>query len=269
MFDLTTPGVDEFWVFLQVLARFSSLVAIAPVFGARQIPPQVKVGLTLVLSVALTPLVASSFPHAGIPGNMYDMISTLVLQAAVGLIMGFVASLVLSAFQIGGSLLDLQVGFTMAQTFNPNENETAAPLNQFQYYYALLLFLLANGHHLVITALARSFAMLPASALDLTTGHHLQMISDITFGALVNGAKIAVPTCAVLFILDVAFALMSRAMPQLNIFFVGMPAKVIVGLLVIGVLLPATAIFAGELMSGQPQILSDLLHSMHRAASST
>jgi len=267
MIDLSSVAVSQFWVFLQVLIRFSSIVAIAPVFGARQVPTQVKVGLTLVLSIALTPLVRSSFPSADLspPHDLGGFATVIVLQSMVGMLMGFVVSLVLSAFQIAGSLLDLQVGFSMAQTFDPELNSEATPLSQFQYYYALLLFLLANGHHIVLEALDRSFALLPASKITLASGSHLSLMTDVTFGALVNGVKIAAPTCAVLFIVDVSFALMSRAMPQLNIFFVGMPAKVIVGLLLIAVLLPATAVFAGQLISGEPSILSALIHTMRSA----
>jgi flagellar biosynthesis protein FliR len=176
--------------------------------------------------------------------------------------MGFVVSLVLSAFQIAGSLLDLQIGFSMAQTFDPDMSGEATPLSQFQYYYALLLFLLANGHHIVLSALARSFALLPVDRLDLASGNHLNLMANVTFGALVNGVVIAAPTCAVLFIVDASFALMSRVMPQLNIFFVGMPAKVIVGLLLVGILLPAMAMFAGQMVSGQPMILTDVLRTM-------
>jgi flagellar biosynthetic protein FliR len=267
MIDLTSAAISNFWVFLQVLVRFSAIVAIAPVFGSRQVPSPVKVGLTLVLSVALTPLVRSSFPSADltVPHDLYGMASVIVLQSMVGLVMGFVVSLMLSAFQIAGSLLDLQVGFSMAATFNPDMNVESTPLNQFQYYYALLLFLLANGHHIVLTALARSFALLPVSQLDMSTGNHLNLITDVTFGALVNGVKIAAPTCAVLFIVDVSFALMSRALPQLNIFFVGMPVKVIAGLFVIGILLPAAAIFAGQIVAGQPLMLTELFRTMRHA----
>jgi flagellar biosynthesis protein FliR len=153
----------------------------------------------------------------------------------------------------------------MAATFNPDLNLEATPLSQFQYYYAMLLFLLANGHHIVLTALDHSFALLPASRLDMTSGNHLSLVTSITFGALLNGVEIAAPTCAVLFMVDVSFALMSRAMPQLNIFFVGMPMKVIAGLLLIGVLLPAAAMFAGQIVAGQPLMLTELFRSMRHA----
>ena len=266
MIDLKALSTVQFWVFLQVLVRVSSLVAVAPVFAARQMPGQVKIAISLVLALTLTPIVRPSFPPAGVPTQLYELVAAVCAQAFIGLLMGFVVALILEAFQIAGALLDLQTGFTMAQTFNPNLGELAAPLTQFQNFYALLLFLLANGHHVLILALARSFAMLPASALDFTGGEPLKLISDLTFGALVNGLKIATPVAAVLLVIDISFALLNRAMPQLNIFYVGMPVKVIAGLIVLGVILPATAVFTGQLVVGEPRMLADLLHAAaHRS----
>ncbi len=257
--DLSAVTIPLFWVFLQVLVRFSALIAIAPVFGATQVPAQVKVWLCLILSAVVTPIVAPAFPTHEVPSNLYDLASTIVLQAMVGLLMGFVVSMLLQAFQLAGTLLDLQVGFTQAQTFNPEIGELAAPLSQFQYMYALLLFLLANGHHILLIALTKSFTMLPISALDFGSAVQLKMIADVTFGALVNGLKIAAPAAAVLLVCDVSFAFLSRAMPQLNIFYVGMPVKVIAGLAIVVIVLPATAIFAGQMVAGSPDMLGGLI----------
>ncbi len=271
MTSLAHLPVSLLWCFLQVLARCASLIAVAPALGSKQVPTQIKVYIALIISAALTPIAARSLaPHgdtgaAAMPSSMYGLASALLAQTFIGLVMGFAASLVLTAFQAAGALMDLQIGFTMAQTFNPMLGDLAAPITQFQYFYALLLFLLANGHHLLLQALAKSFALLPASALHLGSAAQFAGFSDLLFGSLVTALKIAAPTGAVMLAIDISFALLNRAMPQMNIYYVGMPVKVLAGLTVLIFLLPASAYFAGQLFSGQPQALSDLLHSMRHA----
>ena len=263
--------ISLLWCFLQVLARCSSLIAVAPALGSKQVPSQIKIYIALIISAALTPIAERSLiPHgstsnAALPSSLYGIASALLTQTMIGLIMGFAASLVLTAFQTAGALMDLQIGFTMAQTFNPMLGDLAAPITQFQYFYALLLFLLANGHHLLLLALAKSFELLPASALHLGSAAQFSAFSDLFLGSLVTAIKIAAPTGAVMLAIDISFALLNRAMPQMNIYYVGMPVKVLAGLAVLIVLLPASAYFAGQLFSGQPQALSGLFHSMRHA----
>ena len=272
MTSLTHLPVSAFWCFLQVLARCASLIAVAPALGSKQVPSQIKVYVALIVSAALTPVAERSLAPAGspasgqVPASLYGIAAALVAQTMIGLIMGFGASLVLTAFQTAGALMDLQVGFTMAQTFNPMLGDLAAPITQFQYFYALLLFLMANGHHLLLIALAKSFAILPAGALHLAGAAQFSAVSNLLFGALVTALKIAAPTGAVMLAIDLSFALLNKAMPQMNIYYVGMPVKILAGLFVLIVLLPASAYFAGQLFSGQPQMFSDLMHALRHSA---
>src|SRR5579862_6183299 len=117
--DLSAFTAQEFWAFLQVLARISAMVAVAPVFGAREIPAQIKVGLSLLISLTLLPVAAPSLASSGVPQTFYALIAPIAGQAAIGLLLGFVVSLLLLAVQMAGALLDLQIGFSLAQTLNP------------------------------------------------------------------------------------------------------------------------------------------------------
>ena len=257
-------GMLDIWAFLQVLARVSSLVAVAPIFSATQMPSEVKVGLSVVLSIVITPIAMPALRAAGLPLTLYAMVAPLAAQAVIGLIMGFVASLVLQAVEMGGALLDTQVGFTMAQTLNPEIGGLAAPLTQLQSMYAMLLFLLAHGHYVVIAALANSFITLPANSVDFASGSYMNAISDVTYGVLVNGLKIAAPAGGILLVIDFSFALLARAVPQMNVFYVGMPLKAIAGLLLMIAILPLFAIFVGHMVGDLPadivRVTSGLRH---------
>ena len=256
--DSLLPGMTtaNFWIFFQVLARVSAVIAIAPVFGAREVPAQVKTGMALIAAPALT-----RYP---LPTTLYGFTATIAGDAVVGLLIGFVMSLVLSAVQMAASVLDIQVGFSMAQTLNPEIGELSAPLTQLQSMYALLLFLLARGHYLTIEGLAHSFTALPAQAVAIGTGGALRSFTDVTYGMLVDALEIAAPAGAVLLAVDLSFAFVSRAMPQMNVFVVGMPVKSLVGLTTLVVVLPLFAVFVGNLVAHAGGGLVAVLGGFHR-----
>jgi flagellar biosynthetic protein FliR len=191
------------------------------------------------------------------------MIGVLLGEVVIGVLLGMVVSLLFYAVRVGGSLLDYQMGFTQAATFNPQFNESITPIADFQYHYSLVLYLLLNGHWLLLAALERSFRLLPAGQLALG-GHALGVFTDLTGGMLVNGIEIAAPGAAVLLITDVAFAFLSRAMPQMQVFYVGMPVKIIVGLGVVLVALPLLTTVVGGEIAAAPDGLAALLRGMHR-----
>ncbi len=255
-------GTLDIWVFLQVLTRISTVIAIAPVFGAKQVPSQVKVGLAVVLAIVVTPIAIPALKSQGVPSTLLGFVAPLVSHVVIGLMMGFVVSLIITAVEMGGALLDTQVGFTMAQTFNPAVGEMSAPLTQFQSMYAVLLFLLAHGHYILIAALANSFATVPAVTVNLGSGAYMNFVTDVTFSVLTNGLKIAAPAGAILMVIDFSFALLARAVPQMNVFYVGMPIKAIAGLLLVAAVLPLFAVFVGHMVADLPATLYQSMDGM-------
>lgn len=261
MYDLAAFSAESFWAFLQVFVRVSSLFVTAPVFGSTEIPPQVKIGLSGILSLVLLPLVKSTLGTTP-PTTLYGMAAILLGQALIGLMIGIVVSLIFVAVRVGGDLIDYQMGFTQAATFNPQFNETVSPIASFQYRYALVLYLIANGHWLLLAALERSFGALPVEQLSITklTGS----FTDISFTMLVAGLQIAAPAAAVLLVTDIAFAFLNRAMPSMQVFYVGMPVKILVGFVVVIAALPLLTYSVTNLVSGSPNEVALLLRGIHR-----
>ncbi len=261
MFDLAAFSADSFWAFLQVFARVSALFVSAPVFGAQEIPAQVKIGLSAILSLTLLPLVKASVT-ASVPGTVFGLAGVILGQALIGLLIGFVVSLLFVAVRMAGSLIDYGMGFTQAATFNPQFNESVAPISSFQYRYAMVLYLIANGHWLLLASLERSFVKLPVSQISVTglTGS----FTDITFQMLLAGLQIAAPAVVVLMVTDVAFAFLNRAMPSMQVFYVGMPLKVIVGFVVVIAALPLLTAVVTQMTALSPDGVAVLLHGMHR-----
>ncbi len=260
MLDLAAFSADAFWAFLQVFARVASLFVSAPVFGSREIPAPAKIGLAGVLSLALLPLVKPTLA-ATVPSTVYGMAACLLGQALIGLLMGLAASLLFAAVRVGGDIIDYQMGFTQASTFNPQFNETISPIANFQYRYALLLYLIGNGHWLLLASLERSFVKLPVGHLVLGGGA-VGAYTDLTFQMLIAGVQIAAPGAAVLLVTDIAFAFLNKAVPQMQVFYVGMPVKVMVGLVIVAATLPVLTEVTGHLVMSMPDDLYTLLRGL-------
>lgn len=264
MFDLAAFSAASFWTFLQIFARVSSLFVSAPVFGMKEIPAQIKVGLAAILSLVLFPLVKPALDST-VPTTLYATIANLVGQVVIGLLIGFVVTLVFTAVRVGGSLLDYQMAFTQAATFNPQFNETVSPIADFQYRYALVLYLILNGQWLLIAALERSFEKLPVAQLSLGAGA-VSAYTDLSFQMLGYGLQIAMPAAAVLLITDIAFAFLNRALPRMQVFYLGMPVKIVVGLFAVVAVLPVLShVVQAVMLPNIPGDLSTMFNSMHQS----
>jgi len=262
--NFPTIGAVEMWAFLQALARVSTLIAVAPVFGSRQIPAQVKAALSVIIALTVTPYELPIARAEGAPSTLYGFAAGLIGNAVIGIILGYVASLIITSVELAGAFLDVEGGFTMAQSFNPAIGEMSAPLTQFHSMYAMLLFILAHGHYVLITTLAHSFSALPVSSVHYGAVSFFNMITDMTFQVLVSGLKIAAPAAAILFVVDISFALIARAAPQMNVFFVGMPIKAIAAFIMVILILPFVASLTGQLVMELPVGMQHAMEAIRR-----
>jgi flagellar biosynthetic protein FliR len=261
MFDLASFSAGAFWTFLQVFARVTALFVSAPVFGDQAIPAQVKVGLSTILSLALLPLVKPTL-ETTVPESLSRVIGVLLGQVLIGLLIGLVVSLLFAAVRVGSGLIDYQMGFTQASTFNPQFNESVSPITDFQSRYAMVLYLLVNGHWLLLAALVQSFVKLPVSHLSLGSGA-IDAFVMLTSQMMASGLQIAAPAAAVLLITDIAFAFLNRALPQMQVFYLGMPVKIIAGLVMVLAILPIlTSVITNSVTHEMPDQLFTLLRGM-------
>ena len=229
---LTMLTVNEAWGFFQVFLRVAALFSVAPVFGSREVPAPVRVLLALGLSLVVYPQVAGALAPA--PGTLLEMIAPVVRETLIGLALGMLVSLLFTAATVAGDLLDLQMGFNMAAVFNPALGAQVAMMSQFLYRYTLVVFLLLNGHHALLAGVTSSFTALPAARFSLATDAAvLRLAGDLVTTIMGAGLRIAAPALATLLLVDIALALVSRAAPQVNVFQLGMPIKVVVGLVMV------------------------------------
>lgn len=232
---------------LFLFARLSALLSVAPLIGARSVPVPVRVGLAAVLALVLVPVV----PHGAVAG-LGAFVVGLVKEVVVGLMLGWVASLVFAAVQMAGEWLDLHGGFQVAQVFDPTFDTQNGLLGQFQYLLAALVFLGSGGYGLVIRAAVESTAWSPPGVLQLHVETEAEWVAMVT-RAVWLAVQIAAPVAAALFLAEVAVALLGRAMPQMNLLILALPVK---GWLAIAALALALPIVAQVLASSFRQMFA-------------
>jgi flagellar biosynthetic protein FliR len=254
--DYTAVGIHDFYVFLLIFARVGGLVVTAPLLSTPTIPSTLKAGLTLIFSLALVPLTA---PLTGsVPEHLFLLAADVIKNVVFGLALGYLASLFFAAVEMAGYFVDTQMGFGLINLLNPFSERQDSVLSMFQYQLATTLYLLANGHLILLGTLAESFRLLPPSAVTLHAEFGTAILPFIQT-MFVLAFRLALPAAGVLLILDIAYGLVARMVPQVNVFIVGIPGKIILGLATVILVLPIMAIIIGEINTGTLQGLRALV----------
>lgn len=220
-------SIAQFQLFFLVFTRVIAILVQIPIFGASAVPNQVKIGLAFVLSMMVLPWQPLPVGAEAMPWILFAV--GIGRELLIGILAGFAANLVFSAFQIAGTLMDLSTGFSAGQMFNPALGETGSAMSQFFTIFAVLYFLVINGHHSFLLGLQMTFTTLPVNqALPELTYERLLMMTN---GMIISGIQIAMPVLGALLLADLTLGLLSRVAPQVQVFFLGMPVKIWVGLI--------------------------------------
>ncbi|WP_035268358.1 flagellar biosynthetic protein FliR [Desulfitibacter alkalitolerans] len=240
---------------LLIFARASSFVAVAPFFSMQGVPALVKIGFSFILSVVLLPLVPfSPLEDISLPAWWF----LVTKEVVVGLTLAFLANMVFAAIRMAGEIIDIQMGFAMASVLDPQTQTRTTLMGQFKYMLAILIFLAVDGHHVLISALAHSYTLVPVANVVIDPVISLYILKTFV-GMFALAFKIAAPIIAVLIIADIALGLVARTVPQLNVFILGFPLKTGLGMFAVALVLPLLATIVGYLLS---QLERDLITVM-------
>jgi flagellar biosynthetic protein FliR len=235
MITLTSAEMNT-WIaaLLWPLTRILGLIAAAPLFGNTAVPVSVKVGLGVMLASIMAPAIPA-LPAAD-PMSMAGLL-ILLQEMLIGLGMGFAMRVVFAAIEMAGEVSSLTMGLGFATFFDPMSSGRSSAVSQFLALVATMAFLAVNAHLVLLQALAESFITMPVSATPISSGAPLELAR---YGARIfsAGLQLSLPIVAALLITNVALGILTRAAPQLNIFGVGFPITLGVGLLVISLALP-------------------------------
>ncbi len=221
---ISLPQIE---IFLLILARVAGLFIDAPVFSAKSIPMMVKTCLAIWLSAIMWFVV----PVRMLPDSLVTFVLALFVEVLIGYIIGFVASIVLQAAQAAGDILDMQMGLSVANVLSPTSGAASSITGTFMYMIALVVFLIVNGHHLVLSAIYQSFVAIPIiSFIDLTKPDLLFQILSLLTWFWITTIQLCAPMLLLIFLSDFSFGIVSRVAPQVNVFMLGFQVKPSLGL---------------------------------------
>lgn len=223
---------NQYETFLLVFIRISGIFLISPFFSSQNIPNTIKVGFSFVLSI----LISLSFDLNYISEEL-SFIATIPKELIVGLIIGFISYMFFTIFYIMGQLIDMKIGFGMVNVMDPQHRVQVPLMGNFYYILAFLILFSINGHHIIINAIVDSYEYIPIGKFTFNESIAFSLI-NILSKTFVTGFKLAMPIIAIVFLIDLLLGILARTIPQMNVFVVGMPLKILVGLLIISITMP-------------------------------
>ncbi|WP_059104598.1 flagellar biosynthetic protein FliR [Shouchella shacheensis] len=218
--------------FLLVLVRISAFFIVLPMYSHRSVPAPLKLGFAAFISY--TVVFTVEIPELTVNATYLLLI---LKELFVGLSVGLVAMMLLYAIQVAGGLMDFHMGFMIANVVDPQTGAQSPLLGGYLYTFALLYLLLIDGHHLLLDGVVYSYMFVPMDQLALPFGTEpvIELVANTMGVMFALAVAMAFPVVGSLFLVDVALGIVSRTVPQMNVFVVGMPIKTIVGLLILTV----------------------------------
>jgi len=245
--------------FLLVLIRITSLIMLMPALGYSQIPARVKITLGLVVTLLVIPVIPAS--TAATNRSLWEYAGLVFEQMAVGVVFGFAANFLFMAVQLSGQVMGMQMGFGIVSVLDPESQVQVSLIGQLENLFFLVVFLALNGHHLLLQVMQESFLRIPPGALVFHRelfGQLLKLSGEVFSWAIRLGA----PVIAALFLTEAAMGIVARTVPQMNIFIVGFPLKILVGFLLLIAATPIMVVLFQSLLeqvSGQLSLLMQLM----------
>ncbi|MBK7493048.1 MAG: flagellar biosynthetic protein FliR [Nitrosomonas sp.] len=258
MISITTAELNTLLAaFLWPLSRILALVATAPLLGNPSVPVRIKLGLAVMITVLVMPLVEKSLPQIDPASGVGFAI--LLQQILIGIAMGLVMRVVFVAVEMAGELIGLQMGLGFAIFFDPHNSGQIDIVGRFLGVIASLAFLAIDGHLIMIALISQSFSTLPIG---------LEGMTNATFTTLANwgseifksGLQLSLPVLTALLITNLALGVLTRVAPQLNIFAVGFPLTLSIGLLVMALSMPFYAPILEHLVQDGLNLMMGILN---------
>lgn len=219
-----------------MLVRITSFFLVAPLFSMRGVPTQFKAGLAFFItllafsdSVTEEPIVMDGF-----------YLFLIIKELFIGVALGFTAAIVLYTVQVAGAFIDFQMGFALANVMDPQTGSQVPIIGHFKYMLALLFLLIVDGHHLMLDGVMKSFQLVPVELVSFSIENEdiAQYMTTLFLHMFMSAMEMALPVVGALFLVDVALGILAKTVPQLNIFAVGFPLKILAGFIMLILVMP-------------------------------
>jgi flagellar biosynthesis protein FliR len=241
-----------------IFVRIGSMTTAAPFFSHKSIPMMLRILIAIMLSWIVVGYVTP--PPGNLIARPLGLVVAVGVEALTGIAIGFAAEFVFQGVKYAADILGFQMGLAMAQVFDPATGQSTNPIGQMMLMVFMLVFILMDGPHILIKTLVISFAAIPLAAADLqATGPQVLRWAG---GLFVSGLRIASPFMITFFLVESAMGIFARVVPQADLFSLGLPIKLLIGLslgiLFVQNLVPLTPSLLGEMNTS----LLDLIDAM-------
>ncbi len=252
-------GIIDFILVFLIFIRVSTALISSPVFGSKTIPTLPKVFLSLIIAYIVYLTIDRNVLTNVPTGWMLVILS--IKEAITGLIMGFMMQFVFWGVSYAGTLVGFDMGLTMAEVFNPSSEESGNVIGEFLYYGALMVFFLINGHHYIISSVKYSFSVIPIGKFTITKPVY-DLIIVYSASVFIIAVKIASPIMVSFFLVHIGEGIISRIIPQMQVFFVTQPLKIGIGIILLGSITPLYIYVIKNLMQDYENKLYNLIAAM-------
>jgi flagellar biosynthetic protein FliR len=260
---LLSLSVPRLVVFVLALARVGGLFIMGPIFSSKATPMRVRAAFVFFLAVAMLPVVPADAASAiASDAGPIRLFAALVLEIGIGFTIGLVAQFVFGGVQMAGQLSGIQMGIGISNLIDPQTQEHVTSMAEWQNLLALLVFLAIDGHHLLIRAVAESFTLVPiGGGFPATDG--LGRVLALAGGIFVIALKVAAPVFVLLLLVNGAMGVLAKLIPQLNVFVVGFPLNVAVGLFMLTASQPYTIRLLEASFAEVTTALAGIMRALH------
>lgn len=223
---------DQIDMFLLVFTRMIALLVVVPVFSDKSVPEIAKAGLACLVAIII--MVASPPMSVDYDASIIGYGFLVIKEIIVGLAIGFTIYIIFQIFFFVGQLISMSSGLSMSNMFDPTLGRQVPVLGSLYNYTASTIFLVTNGHHIIFKAIVHSYLIIPIGKSQISASIIDQFITLLTNYFIIS-FKIAAPIMVTMFILDFALGILARTAPQMNMFVIGFPVKIMISLIMISI----------------------------------
>jgi flagellar biosynthetic protein FliR len=230
---------EQALLFTFLFLRIGTIFIMIPAIGERTVPLRVKGGVAILISLLLLPIVDVKLPdlHSESEAEIFLLVIAMCSEVMIGIVIGFATKIIFTGIRFAGEMIGIQIGFSIVNVIDPISSTQVSVISEFLYLIALLVYLAVDAHHTFILAIADSYRFVSPFAYHFS-GSLMQYILLFSKELFVTAIKISAPVMAVLFFTNVALGIVARTVPQINIFIVGFPLQIAVGLTIFGLMSP-------------------------------
>lgn len=254
---MTEVFLEALPIFLLIFCRVTAFFVVTPIFNHKSVPAIFKIGLGFFISLIVFSMHSSS--QMLIIDVQYMLL--IVREVLIGIMMGFIVYIMFVTVQTAGGIIDMKLGFAMANIVDPVSGVTVPLFGNFKFMLLMIVFLMMNGHHYLLIGLMDSYVYMPIENewfSRMADGSLAQFITNAVISSLVIGVQIALPIITAMFLTDVGLGFLAKTAPQFNVFVIGFPIKIILGLFLLFLLMPGMSTVFEKLFT----ILFDTLEQM-------